>query len=154
VIQLFARPISQRLGLGTFLLCLVALPLGTSGEEAPALIDATMAVDVQADFPFDPIDRTDAFPTTADRAYAWVQVGPMADTHTILWQWFFPNGRLYRDIGPTSIGEIGKRSQWWKQHGWILIQGFPPSRSPGRWRVDVILDGALLTSIPFTIREP
>ena len=147
------RTAIPRFTVGIFLLLSVALPIRAFGQQSITLLDCTMATSVQRQYPYEPSDRKNEFLTTDSRVYAWIKVSSFSDTHRVLWRWKFPDGRLYNEWSAV-IGAEGKTQNWWKQFGWIAIQGFPPGSTPGDWRVDVILDTKLLKTMHFLIRQP
>ena len=149
--SLLGRAVSLLFLMRVFLLPLMAFSPGASGQHTISLLDYTMVKDVNKQT-FEPIDRTNEFLTTDELAYIWIKVGPISGTHTVQWKWFSPDDSLYYERSLT-IGEGGKTIGWLATWDCINIRGKPPGKTPDQWSVDVYLDGELLLTEWFMIKE-
>ena len=88
-----------------------------------------------------PGPSTESFSTKDKAAHAWVELDPIAGEHTIQWRWFGPNGLLYMETEPEPIGKTGKRLIGLKGFHTLGINEKRAAELPGRWKVQVLLDG-------------
>jgi tetratricopeptide (TPR) repeat protein len=86
------------------------------------------------------ITRAYTFSSTDSKAYSWLSLGK-AETDTVKWMWYSPDGNLYRtetvDI-PIPSGDYWPSYNVWS---YIYIAGDNAANLPGDWYVDVYLDG-------------
>ncbi len=86
------------------------------------------------------ITRAYTFSSTDSKAYSWLSLGK-AENGTVKWQWYSPDGNLYRnetvDI-PTPSGDYWPSYNVWS---YIYIAGDNAANLPGDWHVDVYLNG-------------
>jgi hypothetical protein len=100
----------------------------------------------------EPIGRTSTFSTDDDQAVSWLLVWRDLEVHNVEWRWYYPEGRVYsRSFGviPPVDGPAGL----WAAPLWscLKIKGYDPSRMPGMWKVDVIVDYKKVLTEYFTI---
>jgi len=117
------------------------------------LLDHAMAKGVNEDT-YAATMRTKEFLTTDHAAYSWIEIGPIYGTHTGVWEWFAPDGTIYRQQETAEIGRVGEAHDWWRHYAWISIDGKPPATMPGKWRVACCLDGEPLITEDFLIFTP
>jgi len=121
----------------------------------PPLLDHTMAKDVQADYPYDPINPTYTFSRFDLKAVSWLKFGPVYKSHQVEWKWYDPDGKFYLSHietieDPKAAGH--ESWEWYKVWAWIRINGYEPMRKPGTWRVDVYVDGEKILTEQFIIK--
>jgi hypothetical protein len=92
---------------------------------------------------------TTNFTTNDDRVYSWFWWEEASGKHTVEWRWYQPNGSLYLSYD-LSWDTISCGYLTW---GWIGIRGAQAEDHPGRWHVDMYLDGNKVTSLSFSINR-
>lgn len=147
--SLLGRAVSLRFLMRVFLLPLMAFSPGASGQHKISLRDHTMAKDVNKQT-HEPIDPTNEFLITDEKAFFWINIGPISGTHSVRWRWFSPDNSLFSEE-KRSIGAEGVTSSWLAIWASIDIRGNLPSKTPGQWSVNVYLDRELLVIKKFTI---
>jgi hypothetical protein len=101
--------------------------------------------DVSTDACSTPVVKT-AFSASDARAYLWLDILGPAVGDTVEWRWVAPGDAPYA----TSQYEVPFTTDgcaW----AWIDINGQAAATKPGKWRVDVYLNGTLAFSNNFTI---
>ena len=87
------------------------------------------------------ISRARTFSATTNKVYSWLKLGTIDAAHQVEWRWISPDGRLYYsyvdwipkpDGGPLdSVGTFS----------YISVDGEDAANMPGKWHVDIFLDG-------------
>ncbi len=92
---------------------------------------------------------TSNFNTNDGIVWAWSHWAEASGKHTVAWKWYQPDGSLYlaSDLGWDDI------SCGYLTWGGIYIRGNQAEDHPGRWRVDIFMDGKKATSLNFNINR-
>ncbi len=128
-------------------------PGGLVIVDAASVIDHTMSKDIQKETNV-PIERTYTFSTNDYKAVSWVQFGPLYKSHTVLWKWYRPDGKLYHNYEITTPDP--QKGNWWDQYNvWssISIKGNEPASMAGQWKVELYFDGNYLLTETFSINN-
>ncbi|MBI4746296.1 MAG: caspase family protein [Deltaproteobacteria bacterium] len=100
-----------------------------------------------------PVEMTGTFTTEDPQVVTWIRLEEVVGIHTIRWDWYNPDGRLYSTTGNYQVNRDGKYRP--SQASWhrIAISGEKAASFPGRWEVRVFLDDKPVASREFEIRE-
>jgi hypothetical protein len=91
-----------------------------------------------------------AFRTTDDRFFAWVELRDVEGRHPVEMKLYRPDGAYYgQETQP--INETNGIASWWRMVAWWKIKGEKIAQTPGAWRLDLVIDGALQRSITLTV---
>jgi hypothetical protein len=90
------------------------------------------------------------FPTTADRFFAWVELTDVDGTHPVEMKLYRPDGAFYGQE-TQQFNETNGVANWWRMVAWWKIQGENLAQTPGRWRLDLLVDAVLQRSISLDI---
>jgi hypothetical protein len=90
------------------------------------------------------------FPTTADRFFAWVELADVDGTHQVEMKLYRPDGDFYGQE-TQQINKTNGVASWWRMVAWWKIQGENVAQTPGRWRLDLLVDAVLQRSISLDI---
>ncbi|MBU0991079.1 MAG: caspase family protein [Proteobacteria bacterium] len=101
-----------------------------------------------------PVDVTDTFTISDQKVVSHVQLKNVSGKHTLKWEWYMPDGRLYYsskgcDVAPAK-GKYFKDTSAWHN---IFIDGDKASAFPGTWMVKVYYDGDVISTKNFEIQE-
>ncbi len=90
------------------------------------------------------------FQTSDDKFYAWIELRDVSGSHPVEMKLFRPDGTYYgQELQITH--ETNGVAGWWRMAAWWKIKGDGPAQTPGRWKLDLLIDGALQRSIYFDI---
>jgi len=64
-------------------------------------------------------------------------------------QWVSPDGSIYSEQSFTNPGPYTS----WRWYRSIAIKGYPPSSFPGTWKVQFLIEGSIMSSETFEVRE-
>jgi hypothetical protein len=92
------------------------------------------------------------FQTGDDRFFAWVELKNVSGLHPVEMKLFRPDGNYYGKE-TQAIDETNGIARWWRMAAWWHIKGDGPAQTPGRWKLDLVIDGAVQRSIFFNINE-
>jgi hypothetical protein len=87
---------------------------------------------------------------TDANVYSFLELRDLRGAHTLLWKWYDPSRRLYRETEGIAVGENGKIFD--RYIAWDLIN-VTEGKENGVWTVAVFMDGRLFASKEFEIRE-
>lgn len=90
------------------------------------------------------------FGTADDRFFAWVELKQVSGTHPVEMELYRPDGTYYGKE-TQAINETNRVASWWRMAAWWRIKGDDVAESPGRWKLDLVIDGVLQRSILFDI---
>jgi hypothetical protein len=90
------------------------------------------------------------FRTGDDKFFAWVELKDVSGVHPVEMKVFRPDGTYYGKETQV-INETNGIASWWRMAAWWRIKGDGPAQTPGRWKLDLVIDGALQRSIYFKI---
>lgn len=95
-----------------------------------------MCKDVQENDPWNPIDPTNTFLQTDDRAYTWSRYTDVTEAVEAKVEWYEPNGSLYLESEYT-IADPGQGYYYpeSKQWDWIDINGYSAANKCGDWNL-------------------
>lgn len=104
-----------------------------------------------------PIGRTSNFSVEDTVIYAWVNfTNVYPPVHTVVFDWYTPSGGLYTTRSRTLEDPASKGYASWLWHtasSGVFIKGYDVMQLPGKWRVDVSLDGRLVTRMSFNLTD-
>jgi hypothetical protein len=100
-----------------------------------------------------PVNPTATFSTDDTEAIASVKLKNLSEKHTLRWDWYDPDGKLYYSTGNSPIkvssGRYLREATAWHK---ISIRGEKAARTPGDWKVNVYLDNEFIASKGFKIQ--
>ncbi|GAB4343907.1 MAG: hypothetical protein Kow0099_22820 [Candidatus Abyssubacteria bacterium] len=96
----------------------------------------TMCSGVSPD-PYDPINPGKTiFTATDSAAYSWVRLDGVSESVEVMREWYDPFGNLYHSSSfPLPDPGTDQWFGWYKQWGWIYIDGYPAASKLGQWEV-------------------
>ncbi len=124
-------------------------------RKSPALafVEMTLSKEIEVEpFKADPKNPTTTFSSKDREVIASLKLANFWGVHTLRWDWFEPNGRLYYSTGdyPIESGE-GKYSREVTMWHRLSIQGDEAGDLPGEWTVRVFFDKEVIASRNFRI---
>lgn len=87
------------------------------------------------------------FAPTAPTAYVYYVLNNLKPADTVHILWFDPTGSLYRSDSPMAI----TYSANWCLYNGMQIAGNLPASEPGNWKVQIVVNGTVLATVPFTL---
>ena len=93
------------------------------------------------------------FSATTSEVYSWLELGTIDAAHQVEWRWISPDGSLYYSyVDWISKPESGPVDSY-NTYSYIAISGEDAASMPGKWHVDIFLDGDAQKSLTeqFTI---
>jgi hypothetical protein len=100
-----------------------------------------------------PVNPTAIFSTDDTEAIASLKLKNLSGKHTLRWDWYDPNSKLYYSTGNSPIkvskGKYRKEATAWHK---ISIRGEKAAHNPGDWKVRVYLDKEFIASKDFKIQ--
>ncbi|MBI2567218.1 MAG: hypothetical protein HYV63_09335 [Candidatus Schekmanbacteria bacterium] len=89
--------------------------------------------------------------TSAKQVVSVVELANVLDKHTVRFKWYDPDGELYLDSDDSPLippGEFHRRLVVWHP---MRIAGEKASALPGKWKVVVTLDTAIVATRELTL---
>ena len=100
-----------------------------------------------------PAEETAVFSPEDPQALMWVKLDDVAGRHTLRWEWYAPDGKLYLATGDYKVNTDGKyrpyNTSWHK----MAIKGEKAASLSGKWQVKVFLDERPVASREFEIKN-
>jgi len=127
----------------------------TNKPETFKITETVLAKDVKnVDGQGIPINTTDSFTTNDDTVVSHIQFVNLSGTHRLRWEWYTPDMTLYQktDNFPIKTSRNTFAKQGSASHK-IPIKGAIPETLPGRWKVNVYLNDAMIASTSFDIEK-
>jgi hypothetical protein len=93
------------------------------------------------------------FRTGDDRFFAWVELNDVSGISPVEMKLYRPDGSYYGEE-TQLINETNGIASWWRMAAWWSIKDYGPAQTPGRWKLDLVIDGTLQRSIYLTIDSP
>lgn len=90
------------------------------------------------------------FRVTDDKFFAWVEINNISGTHSVDMKAYRPDGSFYGKE-TQIVNETNGAADWWRMAAWWRIRDDKPAESPGRWKLDLVIDGTLQRSVYFDI---
>ncbi len=87
---------------------------------------------------------------TDANVYSFLALKDLSGAHALLWKWYNPSRRLYRETEGIVVGENGKIFD--RYIAWDLIN-VTEGKENGVWTIAVFMDSRLFVSKEFEIRE-
>ena len=106
------------------------------------LTEHQMAKDVQTTSPYDPIQPSNIFSQTDQKAVVWLNLDKVSDPINVKWVFYEPNGSDYFEtIGSSPSPDASGYGYWISEQlwGWIDIAGNSAANKCGNWKVDVLI---------------
>lgn len=85
---------------------------------------------------------------TDKNVFSFLRLKDMIGEHKIVWKWYEPSGKLYRQTDPITVGKEGL--VFAAYIAWDQIYLFEEKEN-GTWTVAIFIDGRLLASREFRI---
>jgi len=123
-------------------------PLG--GGAALQIVDHSMASQVD-EKSYEVITSADTFSPITSKVYSWLELGKVDAAHQVEWKWISPDGNLYDSYSQQISKPDGKPWDWYDIYAYIPIIGQDAAGMPGKWHVDIFLDGQKSITEHFTI---
>ena len=100
------------------------------------------------------MDTTQVFTTEDKEAIAYLKIDNLYGRHTVKWEWYSPDNKLYYSTGNYQIGaSTDKYKEEFTTWHRLPIKNEKASNWAGNWRVKVYLDGKEVSTQPFTIES-
>ena len=122
------------------------------GAVAYSITDFVTCENAKMEAPHDWHVPQAVFRTGDDRFFAWVELKDVSGTRPVEMKLYRPNGTYYGEEAQT-INETNGIASWWRMAAWWRIKGDGPAQTPGRWKLDLVIDGTLQRSIYFNINS-
>ncbi|MBI5102691.1 MAG: hypothetical protein HZB33_12785 [Nitrospirae bacterium] len=90
-----------------------------------------------------------AFTPNDSKVYFWVHVSNAVPQDTLIFRWYAPDNSFYSSV-QAAPSFSGSGCMW----NSIPVNGAPAADMPGTWRVELHVNGALVTSDTFVIGNP
>lgn len=135
------------------LLLLLVLPfiLNAAPASARSITDFVTCASAKMEAPHDWHIPKAVFQTTDEQFFAWVELTDVSGVHPVEMQVFRPDGTYYgKEV--QVINETNGPADWWRMSAWWKIKNYDPAKTPGHWRLDLLIDGARQRSIYFEIK--
>ncbi|MCD8533250.1 MAG: hypothetical protein LR011_00060 [Verrucomicrobia bacterium] len=135
-----------------FLLSLI-LPLTVIAEQITPLYSITDFVtcaNAKTNPPHDWHVPKSAFLSSDDELFVWVELRNVTGFHPVEIKLYTPFGNFYGEE-TQWINEPNGPAHWWRMVAWWSIQNENIGQIPGKWRLDLVIEGALQRSISFEI---
>jgi hypothetical protein len=114
------------------------------------IIDHTMASRVD-ESTYKVVTRTNTFQPSDSHAYSWISLSNVNEAHNVDWNWYAPNGSLYKQLSQNIPKSSKGPWEWYNVYTYINIAGDQPANMPGIWHVDILLDGQKILTDQFTL---
>ena len=92
------------------------------------------------------------FRTSDNRCFAWVELKDVSGMRPVEMKLYRPDGTYY-GAETQAINETNGIATWWRMAAWWRIKGDRPAQTPGRWKLDLVIDGTRQRSIYFNINS-
>lgn len=92
------------------------------------------------------------FQASDDKFYAWMELKEVSGVHSVEIKVFRPDGTYYGKE-TQIINETNGIASWWRMAAWWRIKDHDPARIPGRWKLELVIDGEPQRSIYFDINS-
>lgn len=151
---------------GIFLLCLMAIVLSCSGNQAgvkdprpeslnPEIVKATLAKDIQSTGSRkEPKQPGNLFSPDDDKVVAYINYKNLAGTHKFRWLWVDPYGNEYLDTDEYTVrapaGEYIETGSAWHH---INIREEKAMALTGKWQVKMFMDERLIAAKSFHLSD-
>jgi len=100
-----------------------------------------------------PLEEASVFSPEDPQALMWVKLDDVAGRHTLRWEWYAPDGKLYLSTDDYKINKDGKyrpyNTSWHK----MAIKGERAASLQGKWQVKVFLDERPIARSEFEIKK-
>ena len=144
----FHAPMRARLA-SVLLVGLIFLGFGFAvAQDSPQLMDHTICKGLNENK--EPVGRTDTFSSQDAAVYSSIKIGPVYGSHKIDWNWYSPNRELYYSSTRT-INPSPDYLDWDWASSWINIKGQKAGKLPGEWRVEVLVEGQIVSIEKFNL---
>jgi hypothetical protein len=111
-----------------------------SGGLALQIINHSMASQVD-EKTAEVITKANTFSATTSKVYSWLELGKIDAAHQVEWRWISPDGSLYDSYTDWIPKPDGEPWDWYDIYAYIPIVGEDAANMPGKWHVDIFLDG-------------
>src|SRR5258706_3712933 len=90
------------------------------------------------------------FRTDDSKVFAWAELTNVSGVHSVEMKLWRPDGIYYGQETQVTHEPLGS-SNWWRMSAWWGIKGDKLAETPGRWKLDLVIDGTLQRSIYFSL---
>ncbi|MFB6274364.1 MAG: hypothetical protein ABEL51_15890 [Salinibacter sp.] len=116
----------------------------------PQLLDQAISTDLTPEQR--PSGRVAELTLAEERAFGWVELGPLRGQHQARWTWVAPDGESeYRN--KQTIGKKGQTQEAVQAWSWMPIRSAESPPQTGTWEVHMALDGERFASQSFRLVE-
>lgn len=92
------------------------------------------------------------FNTCDSNVFAWVELTNVSGKHVVMMRMYRPDGSYYGKETQTT-GEEDGYEDWFRMAAWWHIKGYDMAQTPGRWKVELVIDDLVQRSLFFQIRS-
>jgi len=131
---------------------------GSGGKPKPAgwnawsITDFVMCENAKMVAPHDWHVPKDVFQTGDSKVFAWAELTNVSGVHSVEMKLWRPDGIYYGKETQVTHEPLAS-SNWWRMSAWWGIKGDKMAETPGRWKLDLVIDGTLQRSIYFTLNS-
>jgi len=104
------------------------------------LTEHKMCKDIETSDPYDPINPTNTFYQTDNKAMTWMNMDVASIGAKVKWQFYEPAGSLYSSFEDSGDAPTDDYWDWYKFWGWINITGHDAVNKCGNWQVKVLIE--------------
>jgi len=116
----------------------------------PQLLDQAVSTDLTPEQR--PSGRVAELTLGEERAFGWVELGPLQGQHQAQWTWVAPDGESeYRNS--QTIGKQDEAQEAVRAWSWMPIRSAEDTPQTGTWEVHMALDGERFASQSFRLVE-
>ena len=101
-----------------------------------------------------PKNPSSVYTTDDKRVVSHIKYANLSGKRDLKWKWYDPDGKLYQATGDFPVQP--RRGKWVKEgfaSHMISIKDTQAAKHPGRWSVNVMLDGDLVAKETFLVRK-
>lgn len=92
------------------------------------------------------------FRTGDSKVFAWAELTNVSGVHSVEMKLYRPDGIYYGKETQVTHEPLGS-SNWWRMSAWWGIKGDKMAETPGRWKLDLLIEGTLQRSIYFILNS-
>lgn len=115
-----------------------------------SIAEFVTCADAKMEAPHDWHVAAKGFQITDDKFFGWVEISHVSGVHSVDMKAYRPDGSFYGKETQT-INETNGAADWWRMAAWWRIRDDKPAENPGRWKLELLIDGVLQGSVYFEI---
>lgn len=121
--------------------------LATTNRVPFSITDFMVCERVNMEVPNDWHIPKDVFRTSDSNFFAWVELRNVTGTFPVTMKLYRPDGTFYGEETQTVRESNARVTSWWRMSARWAIKGDGVAAAPGRWRLDLLIDGRWQRSI-------